>query len=690
MISKEDDFTEINGIGKKTEEKLKSAGFKTFKDLESASFEKIKDVKGISNATAENIKDYIKNQTPNFKKEDINNIKTEVVKINPLKRESNKNIIGLNNLDKYIKIDNKNANSNLKISKNQIKNNDNDNNNQKIIKEIVNQEEEIRKNDVLNENVDCNEDSNNIDYEEETLDENLSKLPDYNQLSDILNNDKTESKTTKISEKEYEIEDKIKDKKITEIEDDDVYKEYNEDNDNNNLDSNDSNKNNYDETEFNGDFSKLPDINRLLNKENTNSNNRLSNVINEFINKNAKESEIIVEEKEDKEKEFSLLNEENEKSHDELLSNVEIQKIDNYSKGVLKALNYYIFPKKIKGTDLLAIKIVKVKDLVNHIIIIPLKVLNLKGSIIVSNEALKYVPADHMPKQIQILIQKEYLIPLVENLVKVPKSIYNNINKEGSIFRFLKSYLKLNIKIEKSRAGTILFFRDGLLQFKIFIEPLVICQDETHSSENSIAFPYFSERNLHIINCNKLQNLVNYLETKYKTIEKYDKEKDNDITQYFRIKNKTFDRLRLLSIPFVLYSVIFLFLIIFQFFAAIRIFNILSYGVLLIYGLIIFYIYYNFYIEKKSIIEKSKEPYYKRKVEMDDYDLNFLKEELDFDILKQFSFECINFENEIKLTSSLNKITNNNLTENISIVSTLEKNPLRSTTKSKYGTFLED
>lgn len=652
-MQKVEDFTEINGIGKKTEEKLKNAGFKTFVDLENASIEQLTGVKGIFNATAEKIKNYFKEQDTNFQKEEVDDKKGEKASVNPLKKELNRKLIPSGNLDRYINATNKGTSSNLSVQ----------------------QSKEIFEEEVYND-----ENSEILDYEEELLDDDTSKLPNYDQLTDVMNNEKDTSIVVENSEKKS-------DETIETVEsaedEEDINTEV--------FDSEDLAKMNYDETEFDGNFTKLPDVGKMLEEGEVSGNSGLSSVINEFVSEEKDNSTAINEEEpQKKRKELSLVREESDETRGELLSSVEIQKIINSSKDALKSQDYSILSKKIKGTDFLAIKVVKAKDLVDHVVIVPLKVLPLRGSVIVSHEDVKYMPADRAPKQVKILVQKEFLTPVIETLVKVPKMIYSNINEEGSIFRFLKSYLKVNVKIEKSRSGEVLFFRDGMLQFKIFVEPIVICKDETHSSENSIAFPYFPEGNLHVINYVSLQNLVNYLETKYKTIEKYDTEKDNDIVQYFKVKNKTIDRLRLLSFPFVLFSGIFLLLIAFQLFAAIRVFTLLSYGILSLYFLVIIYVYYNFYAEKKKILEKAKTPFYERKLELDEYDLSFLKEELDFDTLKQFSYECFNFENDVKLSSSLTKVSHRNQTENSLLESPLEKNPLRSTKKSQYGTFLED
>ena len=681
MILKEDDFTEIGGVGKKTEEKLKNAGFKTYKDLEKASVEQLTSVKGIYVATAERIKDYFKEQSLVIKLEDSIEEKIE---------ETSSKIITSRNLDKYIKdiANGNNHNSNRKLLEDHGESNEsgkisNGSENFDVKKEVIGIEDENSKNEIENYRKSGNDgevykednsplsgvlsdgnkevinkvrkekdklievsgydkkfegiNSENKDHEEQILNEEVSKLPDYNHLVGVLGNDevKVNDSTTLEGDSDQVKALEVNNREELGVED-------------------------YDDNEFDGDFSKLPVVGRLLKKE----LKTVSNVIDEFIS----DDKIELEE------EPTLPQEEKKKSRLELLSDIGVQKLINTAKDVLKSKEFYVLSPKIKGIDLLAIKIVKAKNLIDYIVIIPLKMSNLKGSIIVSNEALKYVSADHLPKQVLILIQKKYLDVLVKGIVKVPNIIYDNLCREGSIFKFLKSYLKLKIKVEKSRSGTVLFFREGSLQFKILVEPVIICQGETNSSENSIAFPYFPERNLHVINCNKLQNLVDYLEVKYITIEKYNKKKDNDIVQYFRVKNKTINRLRLLSVPFAFYGGIFLLLVVFQLFEAIRVFTLLSYGVLSIYFLIIMYLYYNFYSEKKRIITKAKEPYFKRKIEVDDYDLNFIKEELDYDSLNQFFFECIDSESKIRSSFSLIKSVKTDKIEK----------------KSQYGTFLED
>jgi len=84
-----------------------------------------------------------------------------------------------------------------------------------------------------------------------------------------------------------------------------------------------------------------------------------------------------------------------------------------------------------------------------------------------------------------------------------------------------------------------------------------------------------------------------------------------------------------------------LFLVAFQSFSVSSSFVLLGCGVITMSFLTSIYLCCNYYFKKKGVTKRSVEPYHKKKLELDDFDLNFLKEELDYDSLKQFYFECV-------------------------------------------------
>ena len=433
------------------------------------------------------------------------------------------------------------------------------------------------------------------ELEEEIFGEEITGLPDYDQLFDVLNDSKVDPSVESVERNDVEISgDDIKE-----------------------VVGNDS--------------SGLLDIERIVEETNSVDSDSLSNIIGQFLEEDKGVPTVSKENPLKPDKLPSL-----RRGSKEFLSGGEIQSFRFVIGKSLISMGYYLFSKKLRGIDFLAIKSVQVKGLVNHIFVVPVKILRLKGSVIVSEKNVKYLPFVSSNNQSQIAFQK-----VIKNIVKVANFLRNSIYSEGSILKFLKSYLRIDLGSERSFSGTVLYFRNGLIQYKVFVDPILVCQNKTSSSESSIVFPYFFVENLHVVNNNRFQSVVNYLEVKYKTIEKYEKERDTDIVQYFRVKSRALGRLKLLSIPLLLYSVVFLFLVAFQSFSVSSSFVLLGCGVITMSFLTSIYLCCNYYFKKKGVTKRSVEPYHKKKLELDDFDLNFLKEELDYDSLKQFYFECV-------------------------------------------------
>ncbi|MFX1257054.1 MAG: hypothetical protein ACFFAN_04295 [Promethearchaeota archaeon] len=327
---------------------------------------------------------------------------------------------------------------------------------------------------------------------------------------------------------------------------------------------------------------------------------------------------------------------------------LEISYLKNLIKSIAKELNnskYYIIPKKsrfvkklFKNVDILALKIIRIKDDLNEILILPIKMCDLKGSLILSDDQIDYKPINPNLKindrERNILIKNNVL-----NLRYVQESIFRDLINEGNLFLFFKNYLKINITIEKTITHKQLFFRSGPLQYKILIEPTLACLGEVGFLEKSISFPYLRNSNLHIIKLGDLKDLIEFLEKKYVLIENHSRH-DSSINSYFKSRDKFMVDLKLTSIPFLVFGFTFLLAVIFHASFLISLFVNLGYATIAIYSVVLFYMYIKFYKKKSEIAKEFSKPYYKRKVKMDETDLLMISDELSNDLMEQFIYEC--------------------------------------------------
>ncbi|MFX0073264.1 MAG: helix-hairpin-helix domain-containing protein [Candidatus Hermodarchaeota archaeon] len=356
------------------------------------------------------------------------------------------------------------------------------------------------------------------------------------------------------------------------------------------------------------------------------------------------------------------------------------------------------------GIDLLAIKLVQVKEFLELIYIIPIKISTLKGSLISSNNTIKY-------NSLKITSEKDFRLErLSQSYIKAISNSLKIINEDllnqGSFFQFLSKYLKINISLEKSITHKNLFFHSGPVQYKILIEPLILCHSDVGFTEKLVPFAYQKRINLHILSQSQLQDFLHYIDQKYYLIETYSEQK-NAIALNCEASNKFVEDLRKYSAPFMLYGFGFLLVLLFQWYSALPFLINLGYGVISLYLVVVAYIYLKLHNRKSELHLEFSTPYYQKKLNFDETNLILINEELSPRFMEQFVYECIgkddkfNIVNKIEqknaetfLRNKLNKkkIEESQLFESEDSAQSLETKDSQFKNKlvQKYSSFLED
>jgi len=183
-------------------------------------------------------------------------------------------------------------------------------------------------------------------------------------------------------------------------------------------------------------------------------------------------------------------------------------------------------------------------------------------------------------------------------------------------------------------------FISGTTQYKVFIEPILVCSNPPRSMEKSLVFPYQRSTNLHAVNKKDLTPLVRFLEKKYRMIEKRTK-KTSSVKEYRQAEETLRDCIRYASIPIFGYSVALLVIYFAELYFLLRLFNTIGLAVIGIYIALLTFFYFNFYRTKKGLAIQFKTPYYLQKLEFSEIDLLDFKEELTDELLTQFGYECL-------------------------------------------------
>ncbi|MCK4382714.1 MAG: hypothetical protein KAW66_05410, partial [Candidatus Lokiarchaeota archaeon] len=184
-----------------------------------------------------------------------------------------------------------------------------------------------------------------------------------------------------------------------------------------------------------------------------------------------------------------------------------------------------------------------------------------------------------------------------------------------------------------------LFFLSGQTQYKVLIEPIMLCKIPPRCMEKIIPFPYQRNTNIHIIHQTDLSQLLSFLEQKYRLIESRLKS-SNTIKNYQKMDEKFRTNVRFASIPLVGYAIALAVIYFAELFFLLRLFNSIGFAIIGIYLSILAYFYFKFYRTKKELAIEFETPYYMQNLEFSEIDLLEFKDQFTTENIAQFGYEC--------------------------------------------------
>ena len=480
-------------------------------------------------------------------------------------------------------------------------------------------------------------------------------------------------------------------------------------------------------TNLNAEIGELQETDETYHIDDENSNNTIENMKEEEINTdnmtgpNLKILNSFLDEDHSESHNVSKIsnnNPANDLKNDlqpEFLEKNRLNDIRKNVNQVLKTSEYFIMPKSyftLKNNmnnyiDSIGIKVFSVKKDLDIIIITLIKICNLKGTLIVSDDKIEY-QASSYNLELNSKTQSLLIHPIKEKLLQARNLIHQDIAEEGRLFEFFKKFLKVHISLEKSKNSKNISFRSGLLQYQVFIEPILLCQSDPISIEKSIVYPFQIKSNIHFINYKDSSKLIEFLEKKNELIKTYSPQ--NDVVEtYFKEKVKFINNLRLYSLPFLVFGFIFLVLLILQLGLLVNSFIGLAFAAIFLYPIVLLYSYLKFYKVKTVISKESETPFYHGKVAMDETDMLMINKELSSPpVMDQFIYECFGKTADFKIIPQLEeqKITegiskykrdreiddsnNDSFERTHQTVKYPSNKYLKDRITSKYGSFLED
>jgi len=314
-----------------------------------------------------------------------------------------------------------------------------------------------------------------------------------------------------------------------------------------------------------------------------------------------------------------------------------------------KALKYHILPKSgtlFTAVNVIAIKQLKVSEMLELLFILPIKLSPFTGTPILSQTHIDY---EGTVKNDELSIKK-VLTTYLSKLSTICQVIVKDIMSSGQFSWKLQEFLKLDISIEKSVIFKKVLFRNGPLQYKILLEPLLVFPSTVGFLDKVIPFAYHKSSNIHVICISQLSQLLEFIERKYSLIEEFS-DKEELTAEYDDARSDFIEKIRFFSIPIFCFGFLSLLIILFQGFFLLEFIKTLGFCIISLYLGVVGLIYFRYLKIKSTLFEKASLPYYRRT--LDDSTLILISEQLSTELMAQFSYECIDTTVKTQVISQL-------------------------------------
>ncbi|MHA2390619.1 MAG: helix-hairpin-helix domain-containing protein [Promethearchaeota archaeon] len=347
--------------------------------------------------------------------------------------------------------------------------------------------------------------------------------------------------------------------------------------------------------------------------------------------------------------------------------------------------------------DVLAVKVVRFNELLDFVIILPLKLNHLKGELQISNKMIKYKP-DHENFKQDGAVFKILLDTYFDQLHESHEIIHNELHNGGTFAAYLNTHQNINISVKKTLFNKSLFFSSGPQQIRILIEPILLCQGKTGFLEKILPFAYLRDINTHIVQVSQLPKLLKFLENKYYLLEEHQRN-DLYLASYESTQKTFWKRIEYLSVPFMGYAGILIMMILLQSYGILNLLMDIGYALFGIYAITNIYLFLKFLKRKSEISSEFATPYYKKTPQIDETSLVLINEELSPDMMSQFVYECFGKGSESKFITQLEedrvqaRVQKQHLQAQVTNGHFFEKEEVKEQESefiNKYRSFLED
>ncbi|MFW9987736.1 MAG: helix-hairpin-helix domain-containing protein [Candidatus Odinarchaeota archaeon] len=332
----------------------------------------------------------------------------------------------------------------------------------------------------------------------------------------------------------------------------------------------------------------------------------------------------------------------------EMLSSEECKQLEDNVRAIFQEHGFIIIEKSPKPyellskIDVLAIKLIsdwgyQEKEIYHSdlILIVPVKISPLEGSLIVSENNIEY----HAVNKTSDFYTKSLPISYLKELIITGQNIRFNLANKGILFTVFNNFCTNSLSLVRSYKKKNLYYRYDKNQCEILINPIILSKKKVGFTEKVIPFAYHTNSNVHILQVSRLSEILEYLEKKYILLESHIKKKSMKEVHY-AAENKLRHQLKY-TWPFISLTFIYITIFIFHAYSILGLLNQFALWTTVLMGIVYGYIFRNYYKQKSIINREFNTPYLKRELNLDNSTLKIINQGLPSSLMEQFSYECL-------------------------------------------------
>ncbi|MHA1191445.1 MAG: helix-hairpin-helix domain-containing protein [Promethearchaeota archaeon] len=290
-----------------------------------------------------------------------------------------------------------------------------------------------------------------------------------------------------------------------------------------------------------------------------------------------------------------------------------------------------------RGVDYLGCKIITVSNNTRLIVLMPIKFLPSQNHLMVSeSRVLKPISAKESTSL--RFIPDSIAEAHARQLKKVSDAMFDSFTNEGTIFTFISRYFGLDAIIQKGFKQKPLFMASGEVEYEIIIDPILVTNQSVSSIEKTILFPYQYASNLHIVELEELQELMEYLEQKHVMLATQGAS-SNALVEQLEMKNSYYKNIKNYSLPFLGFGAVFALFLAMQMGDLVRLFTSLGISLIFIYAGAIAFVLYRYFQASNNMTMHFKTPHHEKYVELPKEDLILISEEFSEEWMVQVEHE---------------------------------------------------